>query len=233
MSEHYEPSYYEIALTGRQVLAAFVILLVCLVAAFFSGVWVGRGGTGEAEAQPAEVVADAGSGDDAPEEEAPPPDEDLEELSFFEGEDGTATGGGPRRGSGPDGQDGDRGESPRREPSGDGDEPGRDSGTAPARPAPAEPPPPAPAPPAEANPSRSLATGDIVVQVFSSSEEDKARDVLDRLQENDFRAFLSPVADGGRTLFRVRVGPFEHMDEAQAEAERLRERLGLETWITQ
>lgn len=253
MSEHYEPSYYEIALTGRQVLAAFVILLVCLVAAFFSGVWVGRGGTGEAEAQPTEVVADAGPGDDAAEEEAPPPDEDLEELSFFEGEDGAAAGGGPRRGSGPDGPDGDRGESPRREPSGsggdapggepsgsprpasggDGGEPGRDSGTPPARPAPAEPPPPAPAPPAEANPSRSLATGDIVVQVFSSSEEDKARDVLDRLRENDFRAFLSPVADGDRTLFRVRVGPFEHMEEARAEAERLRERLGLETWITQ
>jgi len=41
-----EPSYYEIALTQRQVVIAFVILLTCLVAAFFSGVWVGSGGRG-------------------------------------------------------------------------------------------------------------------------------------------------------------------------------------------
>ena len=33
---HHEPSYYEIALTNRQVVVAFVILLACLLAAFFS-----------------------------------------------------------------------------------------------------------------------------------------------------------------------------------------------------
>jgi cell division septation protein DedD len=38
----HEPSYYEIALTNRQVVVAFIVLLVCLVAAFFSGVWIGR-----------------------------------------------------------------------------------------------------------------------------------------------------------------------------------------------
>lgn len=260
MSEHYEPSYYEIALTGRQVLAAFVILLVCLVAAFFSGVWVGRSGDGEGEADATEVVADAPQGGGA-EAEAPAPDDDLEELSFFEEDGGAESGGSPRRESDPEGS-GDAagtprpgpagtgvgtstGESPRTGPSetsepSSGGDPGarsRDSGpaageSAQAGSAPAEPREPA-APPADASPSRSLATGDIVVQVFSSSEEDKARDVLDRLRENDFRAFLSPVAEAERTLYRVRVGPFEHMDEAQAVAERLRDRLGLETWITQ
>ncbi|HEY8021186.1 MAG TPA: hypothetical protein VIH93_08800, partial [Thermoanaerobaculia bacterium] len=40
---HHEPSYYEIALTNRQVVVAFVVLLVCLLSAFFSGVWIGRG----------------------------------------------------------------------------------------------------------------------------------------------------------------------------------------------
>ena len=37
--------YYEIALTNRQVVVAFIILLVCLLSAFFSGVWIGREGT--------------------------------------------------------------------------------------------------------------------------------------------------------------------------------------------
>jgi len=42
VSEPHEPSYYEIALTNRQVVVAFVILLVCLLSAFFSGEGPGR-----------------------------------------------------------------------------------------------------------------------------------------------------------------------------------------------
>ena len=42
VSDSHEPSYYEIALTNRQVIVAFVILLLCLISAFFSGVWIGR-----------------------------------------------------------------------------------------------------------------------------------------------------------------------------------------------
>jgi DedD protein len=73
----------------------------------------------------------------------------------------------------------------------------------------------------------------VVIQVLVSSEEDKAREILDRLRSNGFRAFLSPVADGGRTLYRVRVGPFEEKAEAERVAERLRRAFDLETWITQ
>lgn len=43
MSTNDEPSYYEIALTNRQVVSAFVILLCCLLVAFLSGVWIGKG----------------------------------------------------------------------------------------------------------------------------------------------------------------------------------------------
>ena len=49
-SESREPSYYEIALTNRQVLVAFVLLMVCMVVAFFSGVWIGRGSGPRAQA---------------------------------------------------------------------------------------------------------------------------------------------------------------------------------------
>lgn len=58
-SDSREPSYYEIALTNRQVLVAFVLLLVCMVVAFFSGVWIGRGGG--ARAQAATAAASAGA----------------------------------------------------------------------------------------------------------------------------------------------------------------------------
>jgi cell division septation protein DedD len=43
LSTNDEPSYYEIALTNRQVVTAFVILLACLLVAFLSGVWIGKG----------------------------------------------------------------------------------------------------------------------------------------------------------------------------------------------
>src|SRR6202035_213669 len=75
VSEPHEPSYYEIALTNRQVVIAFVILLGCLLAAFFSGVWIGRGAGDRADR---EQVAHATS-------PAPPAAEgrSLEELKFF------------------------------------------------------------------------------------------------------------------------------------------------------
>ena len=75
MSNSHEPSYYEIALTNRQVVVAFVVLLACLLTAFFSGVWVGRG---SAEREAPAVVRQA----------PPEPTEgaDLQELDFFEQE---------------------------------------------------------------------------------------------------------------------------------------------------
>lgn len=230
MSDQYEPSYYEIALTGRQVLGAFVILLVCMVAAFFSGVWVGRGG-GDAEPPPRvaqDVRADEGeSGEAAP----------LKELSFFEEEpmDPPRDLGEVAREPRPDTTLREDVEGSARpatppppEPSASAKAPAPDTGGAaePSRPG-------RKARDRDPSPSGSLATGDVVIQVFSSSEEAKAREVLGRLEKNGFRAFLSPAVDAGRTLFRVRVGPFEHRSEAEEVAERLRASLNMETWITQ
>lgn len=44
MRESREPSYYEVALTSRQVAGALLVLFACLFAAFFGGLWVGRAG---------------------------------------------------------------------------------------------------------------------------------------------------------------------------------------------
>ena len=251
MSEQYEPSYYEIALTGRQVLAAFVILLVCLVAAFFSGVWVGRGGRGD-HPQATEAAAQQG----------PAEEPRGRELSFFDeksapvaseagGSSGEAAGSPPAVPSPAPASSSSTGQNPASGPA----QPSPAATGAPARgdespPAPHSPSPapqPTRSPSAreaagargdasrrdETNPSGSLATGDVVIQVFSSGEESKAREVLDLLEKHGFRAFLSPVVDGGRTLYRVRVGPFEHKSEAQTVAEKLHSSLNLETWITQ
>jgi DedD protein len=216
VSDQYEPSYYEIALTGRQVLVAFVVLLVCLVAAFFSGVWVGSGG-GDSEERPPEIAREES-------DEGEP----LQELSFFEEE--------------PMDRPRDLGEvarEPRQDTTlledVDGREPERitvpppDETEEPAAPAPAPEPRPAPSPP----PSTPVTAGDWIIQVFVSGEEEAARDMLAKVKGNGFRGFLSPVTDAGRTLYRVRVGPFERRSDADSVAARLKREMGLETWVTQ
>jgi cell division septation protein DedD len=100
----HEPSYYEIALTNRQVVVAFVILLTCVVAAFLAGVWIGREsaaraqqrlallagggpGSGGGEATPGGGGArggNAGGGNDQKAEKAEKPDgQALQEFKFF------------------------------------------------------------------------------------------------------------------------------------------------------
>ncbi|RMH17035.1 MAG: hypothetical protein D6696_16705, partial [Acidobacteria bacterium] len=76
MSDSHEPSYYEIALTNRQVMVAFVALLLCLLAAFVGGVWLGREGWDPTPGGPAPAVQAEGP--------ASPTDlEGLEEFKFY------------------------------------------------------------------------------------------------------------------------------------------------------
>lgn len=257
MSDSHEPSYYEIALTNRQVIVAFVILLVCLIAAFFSGVWVGR----ESGYRAAEQMAR----NTPPVEEEEKEGRNLEELEFFESDQKAAT---PEPAPTPPGpaepdesstlaedvgaEDAETPETP--EPSEDtapADEPDeeetprerrerrrreaeeRRAAQAAARretpPAPV--PTPKTAAPAPAEPARSA--GQVVIQVFSSPEKEQAERIRTQLVRGGQRAFLSPVEVGGRTMYRVRIGPFDSRNDAQKVAEQVRKGYKLDTWVTE
>lgn len=226
---HQEPSYYEVALTNRQVVVAFVVLLVCLLSAFFSGVWVGRGGTGP---EPEEVQAAAPA--------APREGSALEEFEFFEeGQESSGEGSGvgepqpqPQAPAPADeepttlredfeGAELEEGNG-EAEPVGEGE--GEDAEPEPAPEAPRPQPPAEPARPTD---------GSAVIQVFSSPEEDQATRVRDRLAAAGYKAYLSPVDVAGRTMYRVRIGPFTSRAKAQEVAERVRKSHRLDTWVTQ
>lgn len=237
MTDSHEPSYYEIALTNRQVLTVFVILLACVVAAFFAGVWIGHRDVGPAGTP--EIAQRQEQEEPVPEDEEGRP---LRELRFFteDSADGaaeeTST---PAAVSGsPDAtllQDLDG--SPAEKPSGATKQlPSLLPPEFTADPVVAEKEEPtaavaAPAPAPEV--STPTPAGELVIQVFFSSDQQKAQNLVSQLAGGGFPAFLSPVEVGGETMYRVRLGPYEQRPAAEAAAERVRRDYKLDTWITQ
>jgi hypothetical protein len=366
VSGSHEPSYYEIALTNRQVVVAFVILLTCVVAAFFSGVWIGRESSARAQERMALLArghgadgsegANSAAGGNAGDKEKPD-GQALQEFKFFadprnhpaadaKGANGkppatanaTAAGGaapatGTGNGGAPEaaaagtsgGAKGTKGAagaparstlaedlsrrtgSPaasaavpaappaavrtaaarRASPPADTSTPANaatppnaanaqstasTANTADTAPAgEGEPLPSAAAPaargahgkgasggagsdgtaasgaggtsgaggkkpaitwsPAAGSPD-AVAPGEVVIQVFSSADKEQADKVRDGLVEGGFTAFLSPIAKGGQTMYRVRIGPFPSRSAAEAVAEKVRRERKLDTWIT-
>jgi cell division septation protein DedD len=76
------------------------------------------------------------------------------------------------------------------------------------------------------------AAGDVVIQVFSTADKEQADKVRDGLVHAGFTAFLSPIAKGGQTMYRVRIGPFPSRTAAEPVAEKVRKERKLDTWIT-
>ncbi len=91
---------------------------------------------------------------------------------------------------------------------------------APAQPAAAATPPAAAPRPAAAAPAPA-AKGDWVVQLGSFGAEDNARALARRADQFGYRASVSTTRANGRTLYRVRVGPYEGRREAEAAASAL------------
>ncbi len=238
MSDSSEPSYYEIALTNRQVLVSFVVLLGCVLSAFVAGVWVGRmdRATQAADSAPVpEPEVEAGELAGLEEFQFPSAESgdglrkpDLSELRGDPGGQPAAAPPPPRRQS-TLAEDVDRKAPPPR-----------------ARPAPPEtrpaPPPattptpkarPAPPTPRAAPPSAAPAGEELIIQVFSTRDEAQAKKVIANLRRGGHQAFLSPVDLGGQTrTYRVRIGPFTSRAAAEKVAAEIRKDYKLETWVT-
>jgi cell division protein FtsN len=254
VSEPHEPSYYEIALTNRQVVVAFVILLVCLLSAFFSGVWIGRESTVRAQEQ---IARNSPPPESQPKKEG----QSLENLEFFDSKEN-------KSGKNHEGKAG-------------RDDPQPQASPKPAPPA-AEPEPPPAASPvqvAAATPALVAASsapaadrkgkgrkgaatptpaavasdgdepvrpaklseiveprvpkGAVVIQVFSSQDRPQADRIRKQLAKGGQKAFLSPVDVAGHTMYRVRIGPFTSRPDAQKVAEKVRKAYKLDTWVTE
>ncbi|MEM9558572.1 MAG: SPOR domain-containing protein [Acidobacteriota bacterium] len=257
MSQHDEPSYYEIALTTRQVVVFFVVLLIFVVATFLSGVWVGKSGRGR--------LADAGGGTPRTQVASTEGEalDNIEELRFFDENEGgegapqppdlseilenprpdttLAQDVGSQRAAEPQPAEAPDGPSrPQRQEA----PPSQASAPPPSSPPPssqptsspprqATAPPPSPPPPAQARPAAPAGSAEgFVIQVFSTRDEPQARRVLEQLRGGGHRAFLSPVDVDGTTMYRVRVGPFGERAEADRVAQRVTREMRLDTWVT-
>lgn len=239
MSESNEPSYYEVALTNRQVLVCFVVLLGSVLGAFLSGVWVGNShGTGGVP----EVVGEE-NGETVPDQvekleefkfaDQKPADEPLDkpDLSPLMEPSASAAGQGSEAASPPP---------PRQQTP----PPARQQASPPPPQQQTPPPPPQqqtpPPPPQQQAPPRApssettspRADEGFVLQVFSGRDESQARKVLATVKRDGYQAFMSSVQQGAMTLHRVRVGPFATRAAAEKAEREIKGKHKFETWVT-
>lgn len=258
MNEPNESSYYEIALTNRQVVIAFVSMLTLVLAIFLGGVWVGKNASQR-------LAQTDRAGDTAPSGPAADTLANLEELKFFsEAEEspealrkpdlsgllekpstGTTLAQDVGSGAAPSGASeaapaarqpgvaapGRASTPPRRQGQGQAAPPNQ---SAPSQAAPSQAAPSQAAPQAapRASAGSSAAAEGWVVQVFSTHDEPQARKVLNQVRASGHSGFLSSVAVGGQTMYRVRVGPFDDRSRAESISSTLRRELRLDPWVT-
>lgn len=239
MTDTNEPSYYEVALTNRQVLVSFVVLLGCILTAFVFGVWVGKDGSDPAVDS---IVASSDPADMA----------QLEELQGFGSDGGQDTANPPDltellNGSSDTTLAQDIGSAPPSDPPSQAAPPRQasppPSSTAPPPPTSAAPEqapprqaPPRQAPPRQAPPPAAAtpAQEGFIVQVFSSHDQVQANKILQQMKQGGYRAFLSPLRRDGssQVMYRVRLGPYDEKGPADSAAKDIRSQYKLDTWVT-
>lgn len=259
MSE-YESSYYEIALTHRQVVVSFVVLLVFVAGVFLCGVWVGKNGADGSQPDRPQIAQG-----DTP--ELPANLDGVEEYRF----DGDASGGDAGDGSANGDESLDKPdlsvlENPApqttlaqdlgREQTGrdrDRDATTREAPPPPPRPQASNPPPAEPSAPTTSPPPVTSDDGPFrptsatpapspmpagepssgfVVQVFSGRDEDQAKKVVQTLESDGYTAYLSPVKVGSQMRYRVRIGPYDARSDAEGVERIVRQKYRYETWVT-
>ena len=82
--------------------------------------------------------------------------------------------------------------------------------------------------PAQAKAGEAGRLGDWVVQMGSFSSEQNALRLRERLRKAGFVTQVEKVVVGGKTLFRVRVGPYLERSEADRDKQKISETLKLE-----
>ena len=244
-----DQSYYEIALTNRQVLMAFVVVLASVLGAFLSGVWVGKGGSEPLQAQEVQLADAATQGEG-----------ELESFRFFTDEEKKAKS--EEAGDGEAGDGENRGKKRTRKPDLSRllDDPDKattlaeDVGSSKARKArrdrtPSAPPPkkaatetkkdppkkdppkktaPPPPPPPPPPPAPTAAAEGFIVQVFSTHDEAQAQKVLKQVTADGYKGFIT--SEG--TFYRVRIGPFSERAQADRASRGIKKKFKLDTWVT-
>jgi cell division septation protein DedD len=222
-------AYYQVSFTGAQALAAVVVMIAALGAAFFLGSKAGFEKSGESEPPPARAAASAPAtapsaaapSSEASSAPAPEASTSSEEAPVFEDrEAGVAEppAAGRASSSAPS-----RTEIAAPAPSG-----GAPAKGSPARPAPAA----APAP-AKPEPEKSAAakTG-YFVQIVSTSSKSEANRWKEKLAAKKYRtAAVSSVESKKGTLWRVRVGPYADKEQAKKAAAKITAEFKQKAWV--
>jgi hypothetical protein len=100
------------------------------------------------------------------------------------------------------------------------------------------PPPPAnaavrPAASAPATADKTAASSDALhIQVLATADQAKAQALVARLVGAGFKAYIAPSDEGGRTVYRVRVGPITDRALATKSGAGAQVPLGLDSWIS-
>ena len=200
-----DDGFHEIQLSGKQLVALFMMGTTVLVMTFLCGVWVGRGvpadrgvngdgvdassGAPPAAATPSQPVASSGPPAAEPPAPAAEPADELSYAKRLQADGATA-------------------------------EKLKTPATAP----PASPKPAAPAPqpkPEPATPESTARPGAWIVQVVSLQDRAAAAAIAKRLTGKGYPAFVLDPATGGPRIYRVQVGGYSDKNDAEQASRRL------------
>jgi cell division septation protein DedD len=202
-----DDGFREIQLGKKQLFFLFMAATVSVVVVFLIGVWVGRG----VRRADTEMMADAPVADVAPDTQAQPPTQvapgELDYTARLQ-TDAAKVEPPPQPESKPI-------EPP--VPVEQGPEPAAK---------PAAPVTPPVATKSETTPAPKPAAGSVLFQVGAFSTKTPADTLVNRLKKKGYTAFLV-VVEGGKTRYRVRVGPFADKAEADRISARLKKEEGL------